>query len=350
MTSSFSSKYSISICFLLCALSLSAVNDDNHQIPSPISTTATSKWEQSFVDGVAAVIKVNPNEKDTDNPGIKIITAEEVRKELAPFLPQIRRDSPSENVFHQKIDQVSRQILNNIIDEYLILEEARYMGIKVPESYLKNFFDGQIASQFGGDRNRYQEYLKSTEKTDRSFKKEMENQLIVDYMRSLKRKSQVEISPKKIEDYYNEHQKNFIQQPAIHLKQIMIKNPDEDKLSMIFKALNEGTPFEIVAQMYSEDEKKASGGDWGWINESDIRHEIAAIAFSLSEKTYAKTAVLIENTAFIPYVEAKRPGGMAPLQEVRKDIERKLTDELAIQAQEKWIQNLRKEASIQYLL
>lgn len=319
-------------------------------VEARLENTPASPWEAEFAGGIAAVVKINPDEKDKDNDGTCIITVEEVRREMAPLIPQVKRDSTDMASFQANIDLLSRQVLQNIIDRYLILQDARVLGVKVPDAYLKNFFDGQLADQFQGNRTIYQEYLQATGKTDRSFKKEMEEQLVVDYMRSIKRKSQSEVSPQKLEAYYKANQARFFREPAVHLRQIMLLPGNEVQATAILEKLAAGEAFEKLASIYSQDDKRTQGGDWGWINHSDIRQELSSVAFALPEKSYSTTPVNLGGTLFILYVENKREGGIAPLKDVRLQIEGILANELAMEAQEKWLKALRKEASIRYML
>ncbi len=309
-----------------------------------------TQWEAEFAGGIAAVVKIIPSEKDKDNEGTRIITVEEVRREMTPFIAQVRRDSPTEEAFQSNINALSRQVTQNLIDRYLILEDARSEGVKVPDAYFKNFFDNQLAEQFHGDRALYQEYLRSMGQTDLEFKKEMEEQLIVDYMRSMRQKSLGEVSPQKVQAYYEAHKQNFAHDASVHLKQIMLAPGQEAQAQEILKRLAQGESFSKLAQEYSQDDKGKLGGDWGWVSRTDIRPELAQVAFELPLKSYSSQPIEIKGTLFILYVDDKRDAGVAPFNEVRQKIEQLLANELMIEAQEKYLKTLRKKASVSYLL
>ena len=61
-----------------------------------------------YENGIAAVVEE------------KIITFEELRREMSPLIPQIRGESRSEDEFTNKMSQLYLEILQNLIDHVLI--------------------------------------------------------------------------------------------------------------------------------------------------------------------------------------------------------------------------------------
>jgi peptidyl-prolyl cis-trans isomerase SurA len=173
-------------------------------------------------------------------------------------------------------------------------------------------------------------------------------------MRSQKRKSQSQISPERIEQFYNENKINFYEEEAVKLRIIMLRpladeNPDQMRqtIERIYEELSTGTPFEEVATKYSQDSRRDRGGDWGWIQRPDLKDELSAVAFDLESGTYSET-VTLGDQIFILYVEDKREEGIQPINEVRDRIEEILASQLARQTQDAWIERLRREAYIRY--
>ena len=122
-----------------------------------------------------------------------------------------------------------------------------------------------------------------------------------------------------------------------------------EKSQEIIAKLKNGEPFEGVAQEHSEDEMKATGGNWGWINRTDIRKELADKAFSLKKGQFSDP-VILNGYAFILYLEGKRKAGLQPLSEVRDQIEKTISNELSKQAQIAHIQKLRRKSHVKYFL
>ncbi|OIO58697.1 MAG: hypothetical protein AUJ82_08275 [Verrucomicrobia bacterium CG1_02_43_26] len=286
----------------------------------------------------------------------QIITLQDVRLELEGILPQIQRESLTEAEFNQRVDAIGREILENLIDRELIVEDFNRKKMKIPQAYLDNQFADFLSKNFNGDRTQLLEYLSAHGKTLREFKDEMRKNVIVSVMRDQKMKSQSEVSPEKILTYYQEHPQEFVQKEGVKLRQITLvpyTNESQEVLlqqaDKILQDLRAGMSFQAAAKKYSQDHMKETGGDWGWINRTDIRTELADVAFALEKNTYSEP-VSLDNYVFILYVEDKREDGIMPLEEVRDEIERKLANNLAQQAHKKWIQRLREKAHIRYYI
>jgi len=147
-----------------------------------------------------------------------------------------------------------------------------------------------------------------------------------------------------VQTYYEKNQEKFTRSASIRLKQIMLVGDKKQQVDEILDQLAHGVSFESLVQKYATD--GGYNGDLGWVNDFDVRPEIARVAFELKPQTYAPQPIDIEGTLFIIYVEDKKPAGVIPLLEVRQEIEKVLAAEIAQEAYEKWIQQLRKQAAI----
>ncbi len=282
----------------------------------------------------------------------RIITLHQLRKEIAPLLRQIQRDTSSPAEFDKKVEQVGQEVLQNLIDRILTVNEFVKEGMQVPESYIENELDDFIINHFNDDRVKFLQTLRARGENIRGFRKELEEQLIVRYMRSRFRRSIGEVSPEKIERFYEENKAKFFQEESVFLKQIMLspqaykglKTP-EKRAQEIIQKLDEGADFSKLAREYSQDEKAEQGGEWGWINRSDIRQELANTAFELPKNTYSKP-ITLGHHIFILFIQDKREAGTKPLEEAREVIEKIILDQLTREAQKRWLSRLREEAHI----
>ena len=96
------------------------------------------------------------------------------------------------------------------------------------------------------------------------------------------------ISPFKMETYYKEHQDKYKLEDQVKLRMIVVTNrPNDTSYSPktlaeeILAKLNEGAPFADMAKIYSQGSQSAEGGDWGWVERSVLRPDLAEVAFSL---------------------------------------------------------------------
>ncbi|MEC8333566.1 MAG: peptidylprolyl isomerase [Verrucomicrobiota bacterium] len=286
----------------------------------------------------------------------RIITLEKLRRELAPVIPRLQVESKNEKDFSQRIEKLSKQVLQNMIDRIIIVKAAEDKGLLIPPSYVEQEYDDTIDRDFGGDRSRFLEYLRARGETTREFRKNIYESVVVNVMRSENRRSQSEISPEQIEDFYVKNKIRFYQHEALHLRQIILTSLADEGLiplrqtaKKIISELDNGANFGDVARKYSQDKMSRSGGDWGWIERKDIRTDLSDTAFSLETGNYSQP-IEIDGTIFILYAENKRDEMIQPVSEVRDIIENVLIGEIARETQEKWLQEIRSEAYVRYFM
>lgn len=293
-----------------------------------------------FANGIAAVVEE------------KVITVDDIRRELAPILPQIRRDSKNQQEFSQKLERVQDDIIRNLVDRYLIVKEFRKdEKRKIPESYIDNAIQEQLATQFEGDRARFLAYLKSRGFTLRDYRKEMEDEIIYGYMRGQQRKSANVVSPAKVEAYYQANQQKFHQEEQVHLRMIQLNRGDKTDAQLLAAAdeilakFRAGTKFEDLAKEYTQDSRKAKGGDWGWQKRADLKPEFSEPLFTLKAGEVSAPVIQKEG-AYLLYAQDRKSAGVPPIAEVREQIETTLAQQMTREAQEKWLERLRKGAYV----
>lgn len=286
----------------------------------------------------------------------QIITIEELRRELEPIIPRLRVESRNAQEFSKRIDELSKEVLQNMIDRIIIVKAAEEKGLLLPESYIDQEYDEVIDRDFGGDRGRFLEYLRARGETARDFRRNIYKRVVVNAMRAETRRSQSEISPERIEEFYVKNKLRFYQEEALHLRQVILTPmaneglvPLRQTAKKVINELDSGANFGDIARKYSQDDMSRKGGDWGWIERKDIRKELSDIAFGLETSRYSQP-IEISGTIFILYAEDKREEMIQPVAQVRDIIENVLVGEIARETQEKWLNDLRNDAYVRYFL
>lgn len=284
----------------------------------------------------------------------RIITFQELRREIAPLIEGVRRESRSPVEFEQRMSELYLEVLQTLIDRILIVKEFERKEYKLPPSYVETEINRRLIEDFNNDRSRFLEYLRSQGMTMRDYRRDLGEQIIVSVMRGQQRRSASEISPERIESFYNDNKIYFYQEESVHLRLIMLKpitdeSPDllRQTANRVLAELREGALFADVAAKYSQDSRRNRGGDWGWINRADLRPELSDVAFSLQPGQFSEPVALADQL-FILYVEARRPEGIQPIEEVRERIEQILASQLARQAVGRWLERLRRDAFVIY--
>ena len=318
-------------------------------ISAPFTATAQDsaydEWEERYSNGVAAIAEG------------RIITKEELRVEMAPIVPQLMRDSRSPQEFNAKVSNLAREVLQNKIDRILIVREFHRDEKRfIPKSIFENEFDKMLIEDFDNDRRKLFEYLDSVNKTIIQYRREMQENIIVQIMRGENRRSLAEISPEQIEEFYREHKLEFYTEASVHLRQIQLApyaNETEDVLlqnaEKVIEEFNSGVSFSDLARRYSQDDMRRRGGDWGWIQKSDIRKELSDLAFALEPGQISKP-VKLGTRLYLLYIEEKRDEMIQPLPEVRDVIENILSNRMGRENQRRWMERIRSRGYVKYFI
>ena len=300
-----------------------------------------------FADGIVAIVED------------KIITVDDIRRDLGPLVPTLQKEARNEKEFNDKIEALQDDIIQNRIDKVLIVKEfnkPKDGDEKNKRQVPASIIDNQIAeiqiTQFDGDRSKFLAYLRSRGMTLREYRKEVEEDTIYNYMRQQQHKSQSIVSPVKVETYYKENKDRFYQEDSALLRVIQFtrSNSEDDavlraKAQTVLAKFHAGDSFSELARQFSQDTRRNKGGDWGWTKRSDMRKEFSDVLFTL-KKGEASEPILTPEGRFLLYVEDRKFAGIQALDEVRDEIERILAQQMTRQSQERWLERLRRNGYV----
>lgn len=309
----------------------------------PANDPVAQNLNLRFANGIVAVAEE------------KIITVADVMQEIGPLIPQLRNSARNEKEFQEGLERLQDDAIQNLIDRVLIVKEFRKDEKRqIPQQYIENAISEELAERFEGDRSKFLAFLRSKGQTIRDYRREVEENIIFQYMQGQQRKSQSIVSPVRIETYYNENKDRFYREDEVHLRLIQITRTDtetdatlSEQGKMILARFRAGEKFEDLAKQFSKDLKRSKGGDWGWLKRSDFRKEFSEAAFNL-KKGEASEPILLPEGAFVLYAEDRRFAGIQPLDEVRDQIERVLVQQMGRAAQERWLERLRRNGYVKY--
>ena len=314
--------------------------------PATAAAATTAPGTQDVANGIVAIVEGKP------------ITVDDVRREIQPLIPQLQREARNEQEYYQKLETLKEDTIQNLIDRVLIVkefykkkegeDEVRH----VPSSYVDNSIAERMIEQFDGDRSKFLAYLRSRGITMRDFRREVEEDIVLSYMRSQQRKSQSIVSPVKIEQFYNENKDRFNQDDEVHMRLVQFTRTEgETDPQLLAKAremlarFKAGEKFEDLAKQYSQETRRTRGGDWNWQKRTDLKKEFSDPLFAL-KKGEATEPILLPEGCFVLYVEDRKYAGIQSLDEVRSQIESILVQQMPHESQEKWLERLRRNGYV----
>lgn len=314
--------------------------------PTPPATPAASEaWTEGNRDRIALVA------------GDEVVTVSDVRKQLIPY---VRGLQGSEAEKDAAIRQAADDILRSLADRAIVLREFRESGkLTIPPAMVEAEIDDTVRRQFGGDRLRYYAALRSAGLTPAENRRQIEDRIIFEYMVGEVRRGIGEVSPARIQSYYDAHRAEFTRPEQVRFRQIAIlrrasESPEEaqrraEGVRAAVTAIGTGAAeerFAAAAKASSDDDYRSAGGDSGWRDVSDLAGPVINALRQLKDGEVSALLSLDaggEKAHFILRREGFRPAGTMPIEEARAGIESRLREEMANQAVQSWLTRLREK-------
>jgi peptidyl-prolyl cis-trans isomerase SurA len=302
-----------------------------------ISATA----EMRVIDGIQSVVANN------------IIVRSEVEDFCLPATETLRRQYAAEpELLNRKFLETFEDGLTNLVERQLILHAFETGGYKLPDSLVDQEIQSRIHDQYG-DRITFMKTLQARGLTVEQFRKQERERFIEAAMRNQFLPRQIFVSPYKIENYYLAHPDEFQVEEQIKLRMIVLTKtaPDDTNALQLAREIQSqikgGAAFAEMATTYSQGSQQRQGGDWGWVQRSVLRKELADIAFKLPTGTVSDL-VDTPDTCYLMLVEDKHAAHVRPLTEVADEIGNILRLKQQAKVQREWIEGLKQKTFIRY--
>jgi parvulin-like peptidyl-prolyl isomerase len=283
-----------------------------------------------------------------------VITFQEVEDRTALFADQLRQQYGNKpEVLEAKVAEAYKENLDQLIENQLILHEFQTAGYNLPESIIDEQLQEYIKSKYG-DRVTLTKTLQQQGVTFEKFRQDYKERFIVEQMRYKNVASEIIISPHKVETYYVEHKDDFKVEDEVKLRMIVLNAPEESDTTQtrkladeILGKLNDGASFADMASLYSQGSQQKQQGDWGWVEKSVLRKELADVAFTLKPGEHSGV-IETPGAFYIMKVEDKHAAHVKPLPEVRDEVEKILLAKQRTALQQQWIEKLKKKTFVRY--
>jgi len=281
------------------------------------------------------------------------ITLDDVKTQTLPVEQVLYQQFASDpSMLRQRILEVRQNALESLIERHLILKEFESQGYLLPENIIDERVQERIREDYG-DRLTLTKTLQAQGVTRESFRKSIKEQVIVDFLTSKNISSVSLVSPFEIENYYNSHLDEFQMDERIRLRMIYIPKEvggaefSQKLLLDIKRKVESGSSFADLARVYHQGSQRSQGGDWGWVDQTVLRDDLSAVAFSLEEGKMSEVLQKDEGS-YLMYVEERQEPKPKPLVAVQEEIEKALLAEERNRLKAEWIDQLKDKSFVRY--
>jgi peptidyl-prolyl cis-trans isomerase SurA len=306
--------------------------------------------------------------------GDSIITKADFDKGKKASEEDLKQRYPSD--WQQKWTDREKDVLRDLIDQQLLLEKGKELGITAETETTKRL--NEIRLQMGLSTMEDMEKAANQQGVSyEDFKDQIRNGIITQQVIGREVGSRIHITTEEIQAWYNEHQKELESEEMVKLSEILVstqppkppasdqdKDKDKDKAAEqpapedpakvaaaeakakeLVAELRNGANFQDLAKKNSDGPTAADGGEIGAFKHGELAKELEDKTFSLKSGEITD-AVRTKQGFLILKVVEHRPAGIPPVKEVEDKIREAIYVKKLEPALRTYLTKLREESYI----
>jgi peptidyl-prolyl cis-trans isomerase SurA len=284
-----------------------------------------------------------------------IVTRGEMIHDKKMLETELRQQGFSGAKLNDALNDSSKNILREKIDQLLLVQKAKELDIKVDTELNKQLLDIQRTTKIV-DPEQFQEYVR--EKTGTPFedyKAELKNNLLREKVVREEISRKIMFKKDELELYYNDHKDEFMRQERVFLREIFVSTEGKDaaglaaaekKAKDLVTRARKGERFAEMAQANSDAPNAAQGGEMPALEKKDLLEDLQKAIWNQS-RGYVTDPIKVDHGFAIFKVEEHQKAGLAEFEEVQFDVQDKLFRPKMIPAMREYETKLRAVAFLE---
>ncbi|MFO8052585.1 MAG: SurA N-terminal domain-containing protein [Candidatus Omnitrophota bacterium] len=258
----------------------------------------------------------------------EVITSDDLEKYSQMLLNKNNKQIPDRDGRN-----FSKMALDRLIEDRLILEEAKKEEIEVPQTWLEGKIK-ELASTYP-DRESFYSSLKEQGLTISYLKKRLSQQYLMKEVINRKVKAEVSVLPGQIEQFYKKNKKKFLSPPLAVF--FIAKEKDKKELEDISDFI-EREGIKKAAQKYSNQLSEINT----YLNQ--LQESLSEALESLEDKEYLIKK--IDDLYYLIYRKKVEPSRTLTLSETQDKVYKHLWEKRFSEKFNQWVNSLKKDAVI----
>jgi peptidyl-prolyl cis-trans isomerase SurA len=215
-------------------------------------------------------------------------------RQVAALRQSGQETDPSDVRLRQLLDQVTPDLMVNVVDEMLIVQRGRELGYKMGDDQFKSILDSIKKDNKIESDEAFQAALKQENMTLADLRRNLEKQMIVERVRQNEVLGKIGVNDEEARRYYESHKTEFTSTQTVTLREIFVAvggdgatvnvGRDEearDKAEKIRQRAIAGDSFEKLAADLSEAPSRANAGLIGPLNVGDVSTDVRKLIESM---------------------------------------------------------------------
>lgn len=282
---------------------------------------------------------------------------EQKRHDLEAMLRQEQHLSGAQ--LQAALDDQSKDILREKIDELLLIQKAKDLDLNVDADVTRRIAQMRVESKID-DPDKFNAVIQQQYgMTFEEFKQKMTDQFLINRLIGQEISSKIAIPEAELRKYYDEHKADFMRTAQVFLSQILIstegKTPEQAanalaKAKDIVARARKGEKFTDLVATYSDDpDTSRNGGQLPPLEKNQLRPELAKIVFT-EKKGYVTDPIAVTQPVkgyVIVRIDERYEAGQASFDEVKEQIQETMAQPMMQTRLRPYLTKLREDAYLQ---
>jgi peptidyl-prolyl cis-trans isomerase C len=313
--------------------------------------TAAEKEEQA----VRAVAQPKPVPAKVASVNGVAISGEELKREYGIYLQ--RTGQPGSAVPAAQQDQIRVQILEGLIDQELLYQESRKLGIQIQSKSVNDQLDA-IKQRYPSEAE-FTQALDSMQMTEVEVKKQIERGLAIKEVIDKAVASGIEVDEAESRTFYDNNPQFFTRPERVKASHILIKvdpaaseadkKAAREKIEGLRQQAKGGADFADLARTQSQGPSSTRGGDLGFFQRGQMVKPFEDAAFGM-EKDQLSDIVETRFGYHLIKVTDKEPEKKFSYEEVKDRLTARLKQDKVEKEARTYIDTLKNDAKIEKFL
>ncbi len=238
------------------------------------------------------------------------------------------------------LNRLRESTLQELINERLIAQQAVTQQVSVSDDEIQRQRDNLLEKL---QADNIQTVLDEQGLSYEEWEESQRNRLLQEKLIDLNMGSMIHLSQEEVRQAYEQNRAEYEREAQVRAAQILTY--EESRAQQALEALQSGADFAQVARKYSESQDAGAGGDLGFFEEGVMPPELDDVIFSLEVGDVSPIVKTPYGYQIVTLLE-RRSAGSIRFEDAKAQIEERLIQQKRMVAIDRWMLELRKEATI----
>jgi peptidyl-prolyl cis-trans isomerase SurA len=285
----------------------------------------------------------------------EVITRSDLARARTQLQTEAQQDCPkcTAQEISQKVAGEDKNVLRDLIDNSLLVQRAKDMGVNVETDVVKRLDDIRVQNNIPSMEELEQQIDKSGVSFE-DFKSNIRNQLLQQEVIRHEVGSKLILDHAQVQKYYDEHKQEFVRPEQVIVREIFVSTEGKQETEIpalrkkaddLLQRVKNGEDFGELAKHFSDGSTAKQGGDLGRFQHGQLAANIEQMVFALQRNQ--TTDVIPTKTGFdILQVQEHYAAGQQPADKVENEIMDKLYNEQLRPALRDYLETLREDSYV----